>query len=53
MATDLARGQPAEQALRACLVATALAELTGLRAEQASRLLRDAAALHRLHGDLA
>jgi hypothetical protein len=38
MATDLARGQPAEQALRACLVATALAELTGLRAEQASRV---------------
>ncbi|MDQ6793135.1 MAG: LuxR C-terminal-related transcriptional regulator [Candidatus Dormibacteraeota bacterium] len=38
MATDLARGQPAEQALRACLVATALAELTGLRGDQASRV---------------
>src|SRR2546423_12403099 len=38
MATDLARGQPAEQALRACLMATALAELTGLSGEEASRV---------------
>ncbi len=36
LATDLGMGQPMEQALRTCLVATALAERLGLRGEELS-----------------
>jgi hypothetical protein len=58
LVTDLARGRPAEEALRACLLATRLAGAMDLNREQASdvsymTLLRFVGCTAPSHGELS